>query len=787
MSVLWRKLVRDVWHMKGQCLAVAVLIALGVGTFVGSASVQRSLTYSRDSYYAAYGLAHVFAQVARAPVTLGDKLRGIDGVENVQMRLAASGLLTLRGFDGPVAARFVGLPDTGQPVLGRVHLRRGRFPEGANTPEVVVSEALANAQHLEPGQRLLALVDGRRLELLISGIGLSPEHVYEVRPGDMYPDNMRFGILWLKESVLEEALGMRGAFNEVVMGLSRGASEASAIAAIDRLLEPYGGLGAHGRDRHVSARFIADELKQLEATAFFVPALFLGVAVFLLNVIVGRVIATQREQIATLKALGYGNVTIALHYLELTTIVVVAGALMGWGIGYALGIGMLGMYADYYRFARIDYYLSMREMVIGISLSLLGGCLATLGAVRRAVTLQPAEAMQPAAPALYHRALVERLGLEQLLSPGGRMVLRNLSRRPLRALASSIGVSCGVALLVTGMFFGDAMDVIVDSQFRRSQRQDVTVIFNQAVSQDAVHELRRMPGVLQVEPQRSVAVTLRVGHRSDRTVISGLTRNGQLQRVLDATGNVVEVPEHGVMLSETLANNIGASIGSVIQIELLEGQRNTRDAMVTAIADEPFGTSAYASLETANALAGSGPQISSALLSVEPRHESRLNAYLQSLPTVVAVTSRRVALANFQKVSEEVMLVFAAALSLLAGAMAVGIVYNAARISLSERERELATMRVIGLTQNEVFFVLFGELIVLVGCALPVGSALGYAMAAATARAASTEMYRIPLAIFPRTYLFAILVVLLSTVFAALIVRQRLGRLDMVSVLKTKE
>ncbi|HMA95141.1 MAG TPA: FtsX-like permease family protein [Polyangiaceae bacterium] len=787
MSVLWRKLLRDLWHMKGQCVAVAVLIALGVGTFVGAASTHRSLEYSRDTYYAKYGLAHVFAEVARAPNTLGASIAAIPGVESVQMRLATSSLVTLPGFDDPVTARVVALPDSGQPTLGRIHLRKGRLPENGSVREAVVSEALANAQHLEPGGKLSALIDGRRFELVISGIGLSPEHVYEVKPGDLFPDNARFGILWLQTSILEEALGMRGSFNEVALRLSRGADEAFVVAHLDRILKPYGGMGGYGRRHHVSARFIAEELRQLQGTAFFVPSIFLGVAVFLLNIIVGRVIATQREQIATLKALGYGNPTIALHYLQLTTVVVALGALLGWAIGYGFGRGMTQMYAGYYRFAEFHYYVSTREMVIAVGIALVAGVVATLGSVRRAVSLQPAEAMQPAAPAIFHRTLLERLGVDRLLTANGRMILRNLSRRPWRALASCVGIAFAVAILIAGMFSADAMDVIVDNQFRRSQRHDLQVVFNRALSKAAVIELGRLQGVLHVEPQRVIAANLRYGHRSYRNAITGLVPNGQLQRVLSTTGALVEIPEHGIMLSETLANNLGASIGSTIQVELLEGERDTREATVTAIADEPFGTSAYASVETANALAGTGPQVTSALLKIDRREQAHIFQQLQAMPTVMSVSSRRAMLATFERMTGDVLLFFAGALTLFAGAMAVGVVYNAARISLSERERELATMRVVGMTRNEVFFVLFGELTVLVLCALPLGCGLGYVIAKATAEASSTDMYRIPVIVLPVTYLYAMAVVLVSTLLAALVVRRRISQLDLVSVLKTKE
>lgn len=787
MSVLWRKLLRDLWHMKGQCAAVAVLIALGVGTFVGAASTHRSLEYSRDTYYAKYGLAHVFAEVSRAPVTLSGSIAEIPGVEDVQTRLATSSLVSLPGFDDPITTRVVASPESGQPRLGRIHLRRGRLPESGSVREAVVSEGLASAQNLQPGGRLSALINGRRFDLSVSGIGLSPEHVYEVKPGDLFPDNARFGILWVQSGVLEEALGMRGSFNEVVLRLSRGADEALVITQLDRILRPYGGMGAYGRKHHVSARFIAEELRQLRGTAFFVPSIFLAVAVFLLNIIVGRVIATQREQIATLKALGYKNSTIAFHYLQLTTVVVLLGAILGGGIGYGFGLVMTRMYAGYYRFAEFHYYVSTREMVTAVGIAMTAGVAAAISGVRRAVSLQPAEAMQPAAPAIFHRSLLERLGVERLLSANGRMVVRNLSRRPFRALASCIGIAFAVAMLIAGMFSWDAMDLIVDNQFRRSQRHDLNVVFNRALSKAVVMELGRIRGVIQVEPQRVIAANLRHGHRSYRNAITGLAPNGQLQRVLSTTGELVEVPEHGIMLSETLANNLGATIGSTIQVELLEGERDTREVTVAAIADEPFGTSAYASVDTANALAGTGPQVTSALLQINPDEQAHVYRQLQAMPTVMSVSSRRAMLAVFQRMTDDVLLFFAGALTLFAGAMAVGVVYNATRISLSERERELATMRVVGMTRNEVFFVLFGELTVLVACALPLGCLLGYGIAKATADASSTDMYRIPVTVLPATYLYAMSVVCFSTFLAALVVRRRISQLDLVSVLKTKE
>ena len=773
--------------MKGQSLAIALLISLAVGTFVGSASTYTSLLQSRNNYYAENRFGNIFATATRAPRLLKEKFRALPGVESVQLRLAAEGLATLPDFDAPVNVRIVGLPPRGQPDLGRIYIREGRLPEAGNSDEAVVSDAFAAAQHLTPGDTLSVLVDGRFTKLRISGIGLSPEHVYEVKPGEMFPDNMRFGILWVREAVLEESLGMKGAFNEVVLLLSRGASEPDVIAATDRLLKPYGGLGAYGRSLQVSARFFKEDLKQLKNISFFVPAVFMAVAVFLLNIIVARTISIQREQIATLKALGFDNWTIAMHYLAMVAVVVIIGSAAGGLLGYAYGKSMSGMYAAYYHIPRYIYLFSTREMVLGGILALFAATVGTLTAVRRAVKLRPAEAMHPAAPPMYRQSLLERLGVTTFLSMPSRMVFRNLSRRPLRALASVVGISFSAALVITGLFFNDAMSEIIDSQFRWAQRQDLTVSFAKPVGLDARMELMRLPGVFTVEPRRVVSARLHKGHQSYRTTIQGIPPRASLQRILAANGDILEVPPRGLMLSGTLAHNIGAVEGDRIEVELLEGTRDTRFAVVTAIADEPFGTSAYASIDTARQLAGGHLDITSVLLSIDAKAEKEIYRRLSVMPAVSAVSSRKTMLKAFDKMTSQTLLAFAGILALFASAMAAGVVYNAARISLSERERELATMRVIGMTRAEISGVLLGELFVLVLASLPIGCLLGYGLAAITAVSSSTELYRIPLIVLPKTYILAMTVVVISSLVVALAVRRRLDKLDLISVLKTRE
>ena len=787
MSVLDRKLVRDLSRMKGQVFAISMVMACGVGMLVMCLSALNSLRTTRDEYYARCRFAEIFAHVRRAPDAVRDRVAEIHGVAAVDTRVVKDVSLDVPGLVEPAVGRLISIPERGEPRLNATHMRSGRRPEPGSGTEVLCSEAFADAHGFEPGDKVEAILNGRRRSLTIVGVVLSPEYVYQVRPGEMLADDTRFGIFWMGCRALAAAFDMEGAFNDVTLTLQPGASSPEVLRRLDALLAPYGGIGGYTRKGHMSARYVEEEIKGLAGMAVMLPIIFLAVAAFLLHMVLSRLIETEREQIAVLKAFGYTRREIAMHYFKLVLVIAVFSIVVGTGMGAWLGLAMTRLYAQFYRFPVFRFEIETGMVLLGAAASAGAALLGVAGAVGRAVRIQPAEGMRPRPPALYRATIMERLGLQKLFSQPARMVLRNIERQPMRALLTCLGIALAEAILIVGSFSQDIMDHMMYVQFNVIERYDVVITFVDALPSSAVSEIARMPGVIQIEPFRVVPATLRFGHRSRRLAITGVDPEGELQRLVDGDLNAVPIPARGVVMSAVLAELLGMRVGDTLTIEVVEGRRPTREAVLAGTVNDFVGLSAYMGMRGLNALMNEPPTASGVYATVERGKEDSLYVALKKIPFVAGVTIKRAALQSFTETVAENMLGMRFFTIMFSCVIACGVVYSGARISLSERARELATLRVIGFTRREISSIMLGELGVMVSVAVPAGMAIGYWLAVFVCSGLATDMYRFPLIVSRGTYAFAAGVTFAAAVLSGLIVRRRVDRLDLISVLKTRE
>ena len=787
MRAIHRKLFRDLWQIKGQGIAIAAVIGVGVAMLITYLSTFVSLERTRDAYYDRYRMADVFAMAKRAPNHLERRIVEIPGVAGVRTRVVADVTLDLEGVTEPITGRLVSIPEVQRPMLNDLVLIEGRYLEPGRRDEVLVSEGFALAHGKGPGDEVVAIINGRRRALEIVGLALSPEYVYNIRPGDLVPDDSRFGIFWISHETLSAAFDMEGGFNDVVLRLMPGADSQEVISRLDDLLEPYGGLGAIPQSLQISAWFLENELNQLKGFGMVTPMVFLAVAAFLLNVVLTRIVSVQREQIAALKALGYSNREVGFHYSSWSLMIGLSGALVGVFFGRWMGRGMINMYNDYFRFPFLEYQLSADVVVGALAISIVAAVAGAFSSVRAAVKLPPAEAMRPEPPAKYRTTLMERLGLGKLLSPPARMVIRNLEKRPFRTLASVVGVAAAGGLLIIGLFFMDAIDLLLDAQFYVAQRQDVTVTFVEPRSAEALHEVHRLPGVSYAEPMRSLPVRLRAGHRSRQTSITGLQDGARLQRIVGSNLVARDVPPDGLLMTDVLAEILGVQRGDTVVLEVLEGTRPVRRAVVSDLVDEFLGTQIYMNVDTLHELMRESGVLSGVYLQIDARYEDVLYERLKNIPAVAGVALKSASLDAFNQQMDETMGVMIFFNILFASIITIGVVYNAARIALSERSRELASLRVLGFSRGEISSILLGELAAVTLLALPVGMLAGYGFAWFLVGAFDNELFRFPLAVSNRTYAISALVVLASAAISGLAVRRRLDHLDLVEVLKTKE
>ncbi|MCE5211296.1 MAG: ABC transporter permease [Deltaproteobacteria bacterium] len=787
MKALHRKLWRELWQMKGQVFAITLVVLSGVATFIMFISVMHSLDFTRSKFYRDYNFADVFVNLKRAPESLKDRLKKINGVNQLETRVCAQAKLDIKGFNESVTGKIISIPDEGSPLLNRLYIRKGRLPDPSRDDEVVINETFAQAHGLKPSDQFAAVINGKWKKLTITGIALSPEFVLLMKAGAMSPDFKRYGALWMTREAISKAYDMDGAFNDVVLTLYPGAKLSDVVRDLDNILGKYGGFGAYGRKDQMSHRLLSEEFRQLKTSSKIFPTIFICVAAFLLNVIMSRTISTQREQIATLKAFGYRNIDVAFHYANMVVLMIAVGVLCGIAAGIWLGNLLGGIYMETYRFPFFIYKLHPGVVISAVLISVASALAGTVHSFWKASQQPPAEAMRPEAPAKYRISFIEKTGIGRWLSQPTRIIIRNVERKPVRTFLSIIGIATACATMISSGFFKDSIDYMVDIHFILSQKEDMTLTFIEPTSYRAIYELKQTQGINDGESFRVVPVKLNFGHRSYKTVINGIEPDSRLSLLLDKNLKTIPVPSSGILLTDYLGKILGVKAGDMLTVEALEGSKAVRQVPVVALAKQYLGVMGYMDLKALNRLMNEGEAISGAYLVTDEKYREKLFRSFVEMPRVSEIVIRKNEIRNVYDVMAKGMLFFTFIATIMACSIAFGVVYNSARISLSERSRELSSLRVLGYTRGEIAYILLGELALITLIAIPLGFVVGYWLCAYIANSLASDLFRVPMIIEMSTYAQAAAVVIFSALVSGLIVRYKLNHLDLVEVLKTRE
>ncbi len=787
LKALDRKLLRDLRTLWSQALTLALVVGAAVAGFITTYSAYDSLDWSRQRYYEAANFADVFADLRRAPDTIATRLRELPGVAQVETSITQQVQIAIPGVDDPIIGRLNGIDWRQLPQVNRLYLRSGRMIAGRSGRqlEALVSEAFAITRQLRPGDTVNALMNGKRESLLIVGIALTPDTIFAGATGA--PDLKGYGVFWVDQQALGSAYDMQGAFNHVVARVAPHADEAQVIAGLDRVLRPWGGLSAYGRSEQMSHMMLNSEIQEQRVMGTVLPGIFLAIAAFLLNVVLGRQISAQREQIAALKALGYGNAAIAQHYLKFALLVVAIGVLIGLLAGSWLGSKMMLLYETAFRFPALQHRVRPELMLLAIAVTSTAALLATWQAIRDTVKLAPAEAMRPRAPGRYRPSFIEALGARRWLSPASRMILRNMQRHGFRTAVTVAGIAAAIAVLVCGTFWGDSIDMMLDTQFRLALRGDVTVGLIEPRAARVRHEFEALPLVSAVEGVRSVRARLVHGNHAWRGSLQGRPARGDLRRIITMDRRSMEAPADALLLTDRLASKLGLRVGDLVRVEVEEGERPVLMLPVAGTVNEMMGLSAYIERRSLNRLLQEGDLVNELTLAIDRGGETELLQRLRGLPLVAAAFSKAALLRNVQSVTARNIRIISSVLTVFATIIAVGVVYNQVRIALTERAWELASLRVLGFTRHEVSRLLLGELAIAIALAIPLGMAAGYGLAHGVMAMIRNDEFVFPVVIRAPTYAYAVMCVVIAGIVSALVVNRKIAALDLVGVLKTRE
>jgi len=787
ISPLDRKLTRDLWRIKGQALAIGLVISLGVLMLVMMDGLVNTLDQTRQTYYERYRLADVFVPVKRAPNSVLDQLSKIEGVVSIEGRVIGDALIDLPNVAIPLRAQAVSLLDFGTPKLNDVVLIQGRMIDVRHADEILLLESFAKARQLNVGDNLVATMNGTRRTFDIVGLAQSPEFLYTTAPGELVPDDGRFAVFWMSRTALSAVYDMKGAFNEAILSIDRQATLLTVLDQADRIVASYGGIGAYGLEDQISNRFVTEEISGLRASAVGVPPIFLGVAAFLLYIVISRMVQAEREQIGLLKAFGYTSQEVSIHYLKLVMFIAASGAIVGSIMGVAAGQSMAVFYQNYFKFPFIVFQVDSKAFVIGFMVSVTTASLGGLLVLKQIFNLSPAVAMRPSAPSDYSHSGQFLKRINHLFDQPTRMVIRRIIRQPMRMFGAVVGIATGMALSVGMMTVLTGFDSTLDLTFGVIDRSDASVVFTHAVSDKAVFELQALPSVTYVEPFRSVSVVFRNGRHTYRGAINGLTNTPRLYRALDENQNPISLNQKGIVISKALASILDIAAGELLTVEVREGNRPRLTIPVIGVANTLLGAPTYMDIDSLNRYLNEPQRLSGAYLTMDNNHSDTIYKAIKNMPAVAGMTLKRDSQIAFEKLMDSGAGAMRYIMVLIAAIITFGIVYNSARIAYAERERDLASLRVIGFTQGETAFVLLGELAIVTLVALPLGSLLGYYLSIGISKGFSTDIYQIPATFSTESYGAATIAVLFAALASGWLVKRDIDQVDMVSALKSKE
>lgn len=762
MPVLAAKLLRTIRSTLGQFAASAIVVATGITAFVAMTAVSDNLIRSRDSFYRETEFADHFFHVVLAPEGILSRIEAVNGVLKATGRIQKD-VPVLSGDDARTNLRLVGYPLPAEGELSRIMVLKGRlfekYPEGGAV-EVVLNPQFAKAHGLIPGDMLSIAAEGRRKTLSITGTAAGPEFVYAVKnAASLLEDPSSFGVAILPQNQIQQLLEMKGSINQILIRFVPGADEAGVVRDIEQILEPYGNLANYPRKDQLSDAVLSGELDQLRAFARFLPSVFLGVAVLMQFVFIGRMVQVQRGQIGLLKALGYGNGALLALYGGYALAASATGASAGTFLGYVLAQLLTRVYAAFFNLPRLDEAIHFRAAAVVFLATLVIGTAAGIWAARGVLVIRPAESMRPASPRPVRPMFFEKIpAFSKWLNLHWRMSLRSMGRNRFRAAVTTLGILFAVGLLVVSVFSRDSMDDLMVRHFEKEWRFDYLVRILDPVKESDLLSISRLPGVTEAEPIFELPVRFHFRGRSREDILFAMHPGSGLGRVITLDGREFDFPVEGLFLDWYAAGILGAETGDDIEVETILGLGPPRrtSVRVVGISRKAFGGASSTSLAVANRLLNEQGTASGMVLRVDGLSSGKFEDRLRDMINVLSVTDRLKEMAYLDKnlkylyYSVGVMVIFSVILGF-------AIVFNASSLSFSERRRELASLRVLGFSIGEVASFLWKENLLLLAAGTILGLPFGKMLSEAYAAGVSTDLFTFEAVIYPLTYALAAL------------------------------
>lgn len=787
MGILFRKLLRDVREAKGQFISILIIVIIGVMFYSGINATYRNLSLASEKYYREYRFADIFADIYKAPESVVERIGALPYVKMATGRVVQDEKMTISNEN--VTVKLVTLPDSKKAIVNDIVIKSGRYFSESDSNQCLVEEEFFKAHNLKIGDTLFPIVNGTEVKLKVIGSVKSPEFIYVLKDsGELMPDNFKYGIIYVKQSFGQSILGFNGSINSLSLLINSDADIKKAKEDIKKLLKDFGVTSIVEKKDQVSNSMLSEEMKGLKSTGGAFPVVFFIVAAVIIFIMMGRLVENQRMQIGALKSFGFSDLQILSHYLSYSVLVAVVGSILGSIFGMYLGIGFTNLENMYFNLPPADMKI-YPDLVLPASLLTLFFCLlAGYNACKVVFRIMPSEAMRPKAPKKGKSIYIERVGfLWKRFSYTWKIILRNIFRNKRRTLMTSIGIIFSTALLLVAFSMNDSINFMVSQQYENIQNYDLKINFSKLLNEEELTSMMNLPHVKRMEPVLETGVEITSGWIKKNVGFTALLQNPEIYKVVDKDGLPASLPQNGILLPEKLAKKLNVKLNDSVYIKSFYPGKEKKEVRVKGIIAQYLGLSVYTGFDTAKNLLGEGMAANAVVLKLDSSgSEKEIKDKLKDIPAISSIQSKSDSLNNLMK-NMASMSSSIAVMIILAAILSIAVVYNIATINIFERQRELATLKVLGFKDNEVRKLIFDENYMITVFAIIVGLPFGWWLGTVMMSAYETDAYTFPFIIQSKTYILSAALTLVFTALANLILMRKIKSINMVEVLKSNE
>jgi len=787
MNILFRNLLRDIKKSKGQFISILIIVILGVTFYTAINSAFKNLSTSSDKYYEEYRLADIWVDIYSAPIGIKEKIESIPNVKTATGRIIKDASINIS--EGNATLRFITLPDIKRDIVNDVVIKSGRYFSEDDSSQCLLDEDFFKANNLNLGEYIYPIINGNKVKLKIVGCVKSPEFVYTLKDAsEIIADNKRFGIVYVKQSFGEAIFGLNGSINNISIQIFNGSDVKNVKDDVKKALKNYGVKSVIDRDEETSSKMISEKIKQLKSMGGTFPVIFFMVASIIIYIMMGRMVENQRTQIGVLKAVGFTNMQVLAYYMSYSAMIALIGSFIGSILGTYMGVAMTKLYNQYFNLPLAEVKIYGEYVIPAFILTLIFCLFAGYHSCKIIFKIMPSEAMRQKSPQSGKKIIIDEIDvIWKNISHLGKIILRNLFRYKKRALLTSLGVIFSSAILLVALSMGDSMDFMIKQQYGNIQNYDIKVKLSKLISIEELNNIKNITHVKEMEPILETGVEISNGWKSKTVGFTALVKEPEMYKVEDKSGNAMSIPSNGVLISEKLANTLGVKVNDSVNIKFYFPGKEKKEMVVRGIVVQYLGLSTYTSMDNLNSILGEGMIASSAVLKLDNiNFENEIKDKLKDMPNVTSVESKSDSL-NALLSAMGAMQASIGVYIMLAAILLSAVLYNIATINIFERQRELATLKVLGFSNNEVKKLIFNENYIIVILGMIVGLPFGKWLGASLMASSSTDAYTIPYVVEFKTYIIAIILTLLFTAITNLTLMKKIKALDMIEVLKNKE